>query len=63
MLKENFTARLNDTMQCLAVVLPKDENRAVATLAALTTTKAAGSVTLWRTSLLPSRESLYADLD
>lgn len=41
MLKEKkFTAYYDDTMQCLAVVLPKDENRPVATLAALTTTKA-----------------------
>ncbi|KAM0453455.1 hypothetical protein ACHAO4_005048 [Trichoderma viride] len=41
MLKEKkFTAYYDDTMQCLAVVLPKNENRSVATLAALTTTKA-----------------------
>lgn len=40
MLKEKkFTAYFDDAMQGLAIVLPKDENRTVATLAALTTTK------------------------
>lgn len=39
-LRENeFTAYYDDAMQCLAVVLPKDENRVVATLTTLTITK------------------------
>ncbi|KAH6603836.1 N-acetyl-gamma-glutamyl-phosphate reductase [Trichoderma cornu-damae] len=40
MLKEKkFTAYYDDTMQCLAIVMPKGEDQAVATLAVLTTTK------------------------
>ncbi|KAL6905007.1 Aspartate/glutamate/uridylate kinase [Trichoderma evansii] len=40
MLKEKkFTAYYDDPMQSLAIVMPKDENRAIATLAVLATTK------------------------
>lgn len=40
LLKEKpFTAYYDDTMQCLAIIMPKGEDRAVATLTALSITK------------------------